>query len=155
MQLDRVRLPRIIECRTALHPVADVSVNRLRNANDLPEALLGLPARLAPDRHEVDYFAHTVIAVEARYQDIGVGQVHLLDRALALRRKPVVAALLFVQDRSENAGGIETGKAAPVDRTILARQTNRMQITDHTVICNRLVARPHNCDSTRRDAKAQ
>src|SRR5690348_16137672 len=118
VDVDLVRLPRAVECRTALHAKRNRAADRLGEPNHLSGWLLRLAACFAADRHEVDRLRHPLIGEKSRDQDIRIGEVELADRALDGRRHRPEPALSIVEDRREDAGRIESRQAAPVDRAI-------------------------------------
>jgi hypothetical protein len=63
----------------------------------------------------------------------------LLPRALLRGRDAEIAALALIQERAENAGGIEMREAAPVDGPVVADERDGMQVADNAVIFDGLV----------------
>jgi hypothetical protein len=131
----------IIEGGKALHAEPHRSADGARDAHDLPGHLLRLSARFAADRHEIGHLAHTLFGEETRHQNVGIGQVHLLDGGgFVIGSNPPVAALAVVQNRGEEARRIERRQAAPVDGAIPAHQRHRPHIADDAIVFDRQVA---------------
>ena len=90
--------------------------------------------------HEVRDLPDAVRREEARHQHVGVGPVELLlGRVLGGGRDGEGAPLLVVQDRPEDAGGVEGGEAVPVDRAVHADEGRRPHVADDAVVLDRLV----------------
>src|SRR5580765_4586484 len=93
----------VVECRAALHSKADRTANGFHGAHDLLRILLGVTAGFASDGHEIRELGHALVAEEARDENVGVRQIHLLNGALALRGDREEAALSVVENGSEDA----------------------------------------------------
>ena len=106
---------------------------------DDPHDFVLLVVATLADRHEVDHFAHSLLAEEARDQNVRLGQVKLAVRAVVLDGDLEGAALLVVEDGPEHARGIEMRQAAPVDRPVVSHQRHRAQVTNDSVGFNGLV----------------
>src|SRR5689334_17855938 len=99
-----------------------------------------LTADRLSDRHEVLNLAHTIRSQKAGNQDIGVREVQLLRRpALIYRSYAIATSAARVEDRREDARGVNAGAAVPVDRAISPDQSNAMQVPDQTVIGDRKI----------------
>ena len=130
----------VIECGKALEPETNRAPNYLGVADQLAVGLLGLAARLAPDRHEIGDLRHALVGKETRDQDVGIGQIHLLDLRLGGGREAEIAADVLVEQRREDARGIEVGQAEPVDRTVSADKSDAAQVADDAVVRDREIA---------------
>src|SRR5262249_44431720 len=109
-------------------------MNFTADARDAPDQPLPVPYG-----HEVLHLADALRREEARDQDVGIGNVELLGRAVLDRGDPVEATVAAVEDRAEDAGRIEAERAVPVDRPVVADQSDRAQVADHAVVGNRKV----------------
>jgi hypothetical protein len=93
-------------------------------------------------RHAVHHLSHAVRAQEAGDEDVGVGEIELLELGplprLAGDDLPA-AALPAVEQGGEEAGGIEVREAAPVDGAVLADERGGMQIADYAIVLYGLV----------------
>ena len=96
---------------------------------------------MPPQRHEVDDLADAALGEEARDEHGRARQVELLGReGLAHRLEREAAAVLGVEDRAEQAGGIEALGAEPVDRALVADERDAVQVADDPVVLDRQVA---------------
>jgi hypothetical protein len=92
------------------------------------------------DRHEALHLAYALLAQEARDEDVRVREVELPRRpVLGDRCDAIVAALLLVEDRGEDARRVERGAAVPVDVPIGARERDRVQVAHDPVLGDRQV----------------
>jgi hypothetical protein len=64
----------------------------------------------------------------------------LLPHGCLHRSNPEKATLVPVEKSRENTWGVELGKAAPVNGTIPPNQSHGMEISNHSVILNWLIA---------------
>ena len=126
----------VVEPGPALEHERHLAAHRDHPAQELAAVL-----RVAVDRHEVLHLAHAVGRQEARDEDVRVGEVELLRGVLGVRRRdPVEAALVGVEDRREDARGVEPLGAVPVDRPVGADQGNGVEIADDAVLGDGKVA---------------
>src|SRR3712207_6800095 len=86
-------------------------------------------------------FCYAVGAQEAGDEDVGLREVELFGRPVCSGRgdSPVAAALL-VENRPEQAGGVETWAAVPVDRSLGADERDRVEVAYEAVFGYRQVA---------------
>jgi hypothetical protein len=134
MKLEFVLLAGVIECRHALEAKTDGAANGFRDPQQLARRLFGFATRFTPDGHEIGHLREAFIAHEPRHQDIGIGQVHLLDTAFTDGLQAKTAALVFVQQGTEQARRIETREAAPINRAIVSHQGYGSHVADHAVV---------------------
>src|SRR4051794_30009996 len=96
----------------------------------------------AADRHEVDEFADAAVGEEPGDENGGVGEVELLAVETAGRRlDPEVPAALGIEQRAEDARGVEAGAAEPVNGSVGRDQGRGLQVTDKTVVGDQWVVR--------------
>ena len=132
----RVLRAAVVEPGPALEHERHLAAHRDHPAQELAAVL-----RVAVDRHEVLHLAHAVGRQEARDEDVRVREVELLRGVLGVRRRdPVEAALFGVEDRREDARGVESLGAVPVDRPVGADQGNGVEIADDAVLGDGKVA---------------
>ncbi len=130
VELELVRLARVVEAGPALEPEAHLAAHRHHLAHQ-PAGV----ARIAVDGHEVVHLADAVRRQEAGDEDVRVGEVELPHRVAPVHgRDPVVAALLGVEDRREDAGRVEPRAAEPVDGAVGADERDAVQVADHAVL---------------------
>jgi hypothetical protein len=108
----------------------------------LPDQQIARPAgRPGLRDHEVDDLTHRVLALEPGKQDVGAGQVALLRLGVTgPGGQREVAALFLIEQGAEQAGGVETPRAEPVDRAIGADEGHRVQVAHDAVLLDREVA---------------
>ena len=114
--LDGVRGAPVVESRRDAHSESHLAADTHHSPHDAG-AVLGIV--WSRDRHEVLDLGHTVVAHEAGHQDVGVGQIELPGRHIPidLLYRPR-AATLGVEQRTEDARGVEPGAAEPVDASV-------------------------------------
>jgi hypothetical protein len=87
------------------------------------------------DRHEVEHFADTVCSQEPRDQDSSVGEVQLPAHVVVPVGPDVeVPAAVVVEQGSEDARGVETRAAKPIDSSVGTYEGCRLQVADETVL---------------------
>src|SRR5438105_15709038 len=88
---------------------------------------------------------------EAADQDVGLRPVILLvPQAFRGGRDAEAAALVRVEDRAEDAWGVETRQAQPIDRPVQPDQGGGPHVADDAVVLDRLVAPGSRPKATRR-----
>jgi hypothetical protein len=94
------------------------------------------------DRHEIGDFTNPLTGEKARDQDIGLWELVLIvpHFGRGLWGNAEEAAFVSIEQRPKDAGCIESGQAAPVNRAIFADKRDRMQITDDPMVLNGQVA---------------
>ena len=92
------------------------------------------------DGHEIGDLGDTVVAEEARDQDVGFRKVELFTARLADQADLEEPALGVIEESGKNARRVKPRQTAPIDGTIHADQGNRMQVTDDAVVFNRFVS---------------
>jgi hypothetical protein len=139
VHLHLVLLAPVVEARLHL----DAELHLAAHHHHAPQEPVPVQLRLRLDGHEVLQLAHAVGGEEARDQDVRVGEVELLGGPLVTRRpQRVEAALALVEDRAEDARGVERRAAVPVDRAVRADQGDRVQVAHEAVLRDReIVAR--------------
>src|SRR5919106_4724791 len=91
--------------------------------------------------HAVDYLGHALVGREARDEYVRVGEVELARLPGPARGlNPEMAALLAVDQRRKDAGGVEAAGAVPVDRAVGADEGDAAQVSDDAVLFDRQVA---------------
>src|ERR671916_1846955 len=79
-------------------------------------------------------FCDAVGAQEPGDEDVGLWEVQLFGRPVCFGRgDSPVAAALPVEDRPEQARGVETWATVPVDRPLGAHERDRVEVTDEAV----------------------
>src|SRR5689334_20762305 len=141
VRLDRVRRAAVVKPRRALELKAHLAPHRDDPAY---QSLAVLAANRLCDRHEVLNLAHTTWSQEASDQNIGVREVQLLRSPASIGRgKAIMAPATRVEDRPEDARGVNPGTAVPVDRAISPDESHAMQVADQAVIGDRkIIAHP-------------
>jgi hypothetical protein len=133
-----VAQPAVVERRVA----GELERDRAPDRAGLPDQEI---ARLAGGPrlrdHEVDDLADRVLALEPGEQDVGIGEVELLRLGVAgTGRDGEVAALVLIQEGTEQARGVEARRAVPVDRAVGADEGDRAQVAHDAVLFDREVA---------------
>src|SRR5207248_10443193 len=106
-------------------------------AHDPVSAGCGCPG----DGHEVVHLADPVRGHEPGDQDGRVGQVQLPGHVVVpVRRDLVEAAAVGVQQRGEDAGRVEPGRAEPVEGAVGGHQRGRLQVADQPVVADVAIA---------------
>lgn len=73
-------------------------------------------------------------------EDVGVGPIKLFGfRAVGNGSDLEPAPLGIIQDRAENTGRVEMGKAEPIDGSIHADQSGRLHVPDQSVVFDGLI----------------
>jgi hypothetical protein len=96
-----------------------------------------LPFRLYG--HEVQHLRHPLRREKPGQKHVCVRQIKLLAASVLQGLELKVAALLVVQDGTEDARGIESGQTQPVYRPLRADERCRVQIAYHPVILYRQI----------------
>ena len=136
--LDLVLVAAVVEARLHFDPEAHLAADSL-DAADEPMAMDVL-LRLR-DRHEALDLPHALLGEEAGDEHVRIGEVELLRRpVLRHRGDAVVAALVLVEDRGEDARRIERRAAVPVDVSVGAGQRDRVQVAHDPVLGDRQVS---------------
>ena len=135
--LDRVRGPAVVERRVTGQLERGPAADRPGLAHQQVTRLAGA-AGLRD--HEIDDLADRLGAVEPGEQDVGVRQVHLLRVRGHVAGQREVAALAGVQQRAEQRGGVEAGRAVPVHGAVGTDQGHGPQVPDDPVLLDRQVA---------------
>ena len=126
-----VRPPAVVEPRRHLYIERDLSPHAPQHA-DQPVLFAG---RVTRHRHEIHQFTDAALREEPCDENSRVGQIELLcGEGLVQRPGTEVAAAGTVQQRSENAGRVETGAAEPIKRPLCGHQRRGLQVTDKTVV---------------------
>src|SRR3712207_93605 len=126
-----VRLTPVIEARPYLHSEAHRPAHDTQQSHQ-PVAV-GRPA--LDDRHEVDHLADPVGGHEPRDQDRSVGEVQLPAHVVVLVGSDAeVPAAVVVEQGREDARGIETRTAEPIDGSVGTYKGCRLQIADQAVL---------------------
>ena len=89
--------------------------------------------------HEIDDFADPVRIHETRQKNAGLWKIHLLPNRRFHWSDSKKSSMVLVQKRREDTWGIELGKAAPVDGTVLSNQGYSVEIADDAVVFNGFV----------------
>src|ERR1700692_1159426 len=106
-----VRRPAVVERRVTGELEGGPAADRAR----LPDQQVAGPAAAPGLRHaEVDYLADRLRPLKTGQQDVGVGQVKLLRPRAAAAPQREVTALAGVEQRPEQGGSVEPGRAVPV-----------------------------------------
>jgi hypothetical protein len=126
-----VRAGAVVEPRGDLGPERDRAAHAQHAAD---QAVPGGRVRFTGHRHEVLDLADALLGVEPGDQDVGVGEVELLGARGHGGGELEGAAAFRVQDRGEDAGGVEGRAAVPVDRAVGAHQRHAPQIADQSVL---------------------
>src|SRR5947209_8402979 len=100
-------LASVIKGRNALETKVDGAAHATGDSDDGLHAVF----TLVPG-HKIDYFTDAIRAQKARHQNIGVGQVHLLEATLHRRPDAKETAFFVVQNFGENAGRVEARQTA-------------------------------------------
>jgi len=137
-QLDLVRCAAVIEPGLQLDPEPHLAPHHA----DAAHQPVPLGRRGPGDRHEVVDLTHPIRGHEPGDQDGGVGEIKLLaDVVVAVGRDPAMTALVRVEQGREHAGGVEPGRAEPVDAAIGGHEGRGLQVTDQPVVTDVGVAR--------------
>ena len=87
------------------------------------------------DGHEVFDFGDAIFQRETGDQDIGgrpveLALTHFFGDGIDLE----AAAFFVVEDRAEDAGGIEVGRAVPVDGAVATDERGRAHVADDAIV---------------------
>ncbi len=131
-QLEPVGCPRVVEAGAAFEGEAHRAAHRADHTHQ------GVPVgrREAPvDGHVVDGLADPVGGHEAGHHDRGVRIVELLPRPFGLfGREQEVSTSVVVEQRGEDAGGVEPRRREPVDHSLGRDQSGGLQVPDEPVV---------------------
>jgi len=131
--VDAVACPPIVEARGETHAQAHRPAHRAHAAHHTL-TMVGVVG--GQHRHAVEHLHHSGAGEEPGDQDVGLGKIELAGVGLpdpGDRPMPAVG----VQQRTENAGGVEAWTAEPVDPTAGAHQRRAAQVADQTVVADR------------------
>jgi len=135
--------PGVVEGRPTLELERDGPADGADHPHDAMRAVLVVAGG---DGHEVEDLPDAVRMEEARDQDVGVRQVHLLVSAPPERGgDPEVAPLRVVEDRGEDARRLEARKAAPVDGPGGGYQGYGVEVPDDPVLLDRQIRHGASC----------
>src|SRR5918994_795316 len=138
VQVCPVPLPTVVEAQLDL----DAEGHLAAHAQQATYQTVGPVARRS-DRHEVLNLSHAMGAQEAGDQDLGIREVELFGRPVrAGRSESPVAAALPVEECPEQARGVETRAAVPVNRPLGAYECDSMEVADEAVFGYRQGAAP-------------
>src|SRR5215210_8700652 len=90
--------------------------------------------RARHDRHEVKGLGQALGREEAGQEHVGVRQIELVAVGVLQRVQREMPALLVVEDRAEDARGVEGGQAQPVYGAVRADERRRAEVPDDTVV---------------------
>jgi hypothetical protein len=141
-----VRLAPVIEARLYLRTEAHRAAHHVHQPNQ-PVAF----GRTAlDDRHEFDHLADPLWDHEPCDQDRGVGEVQLPACVVVpIGRDAEVPATVVIEQGREDARGVETGTAEPIDCSVSTDQGCRLQVSDQAVLAYFRVAIHRNFLSSR------
>ena len=137
--LDLMRLPAIVEGAAADGREADGAANAADSAVELMiERGVGVGGET--DGHEIFQFDDAVFVRETCDENVCGGPVKLLAANLVGDGGDLeVAAFGVVEDRAENAWGIEVGRAVPIDGTVHPDEGDGAHVADDSVVFDWLV----------------
>src|ERR671912_294341 len=98
-------------------------------------------ARARHNRHEVKGFGQARRREVAGQEHVGVRQIELVAVGVRHRLQREMPTLLVVEDRAEDARGVEGGKAQPVYGAVGTDQRRRVEVPYDTVVLDRQI--PH------------
>src|SRR5215218_6471198 len=100
--------------------------------------------------HEIDHLPDPVRAQETRDQDRGVGEVELpADIVVPVGPDAEVPAAVVVEQGCEDAWGVETGTAEPIEGAVCTDQGCRLQVAYKAVLTNCGITIHSNAPSSR------
>jgi hypothetical protein len=91
-------------------------------------------ARAPHDRHEVKGLGQALGREEAGQEHVGVRQIELVTVGVLHRVQREMPALLVVEDRAEDARGVEGGQAQPIYGAVGTDERRRVEVPDDTVV---------------------
>jgi hypothetical protein len=127
---DGVGAAGVVEGGEAIELEVDRATDGADDADDFVDLFGADGDAFLVDGHEVNDLADALAAEEARHEDVGFGQVHLAVGPGVDGGDAEVAAAFGVEDGGEEAGGIEAGQAAPVDRSIHGDEGDGVEVAD-------------------------
>src|SRR5262249_17072097 len=109
-----VRIPRVIESRSAFHAKFENAPNRRDAAYDLETVLVARSDRTSG--HEVSQLGRAVPPKKPCNQDVGVGPIELPARHVTVYRRDLEpAAFRIIQDRGEHTWAVKGWRTEPID----------------------------------------
>src|SRR5215208_4411094 len=99
--------------------------------------------RARHDRHEVKGLGQALGREEAGQEHVGVRQIELVAVGVLQRVQREMPTLLVVEDRAEDARGVEGGQAQPVYSPVGTDERRRVEVPDDTVVFDWQI--PHTC----------
>ena len=91
-------------------------------------------ARARHNRHEVKGFGQARRREVAGQEHVGVRQIELVAVGVRHRLQREMPTLLLVEDRAEDARGVEGRQAQPIYGAVGTDQRRRVQVPDDTVV---------------------
>src|ERR687897_63437 len=133
MELQSVGLAPVVEARLYLHPEA----HRPAHHTPQPHQPVAIGRLALEDRHEIEDLADPVGTQEPRDQDRGVGEIQLTaDVVVPVGADVEVPAAVVVEQGREDARGVKTRTAEPVDGAVGTHQGCRLQVADQAMVTN-------------------
>src|SRR3712207_1206090 len=141
VELQFVGLTPVIESWLNIHPEA----HRPAHHAHQPNQPVAIGCYALKHRHEIEHLADPLGAQEPRNQDRGVWEVHLPAHVVVpVGADAEVTTAVVVQQGREDARGVETGTAHPVDGAVGTYEGRRLQVADQAVLTDVWVA-VHRC----------
>ena len=114
-----------------------------------PDQVVGVS--LCFNRHEIGHFRNPTGREKPREKHICIREIHLL-AALSPEdgRELKAAALSIIEQGRENRRRIEVRKAHEIDRPVHPDQSNRLQVSYHSIVFDRFVRHGGKCAGLKR-----
>ena len=135
----------VVKRGAAFEAKAHLAANSACDPYNLPRVQVRGAARRTRYGHEIQNFTDAARAQKPRQQNIAVGQIHLAQPPFFRGCELTETAFRIVQQRSEDAGGIEARQTTPVDCAVHRNQRHRVHVSDNAVCFDWLIAHADNC----------